>query len=192
MMFVLRDLARTPAAIGIVLALVGAVGVTRTRFARWAIDGTPPLVWLWVQAGQFDPEKVGFFGGRPSAMGWAFAAELRGLAGLALLLLAPLIGMTAAKLVGVRRGALLGLAVLGPFGAGLLSSSVVAVRSVLAVLAQPEMETETKLRMVKTAVARSESLVSGGTGLSLLIGAAMVVWLLGSNPVPDACHFGRR
>ncbi len=178
MIHALRDVLGRPIGIGILVAAVLAVVLSRTRFARGAIESHPLLVYACAERARFDTDSIAFFGERSDAWDWLHSAEVRAFAGLVVVLLAAPIGLAAARLIGVRRGALLGLAALGPFGAGLVASSRVLLGLVAAIQAEPQSDLHRRLQLLAAAVEQSDRLVAWGTSLSVLVCAGMAFGLL--------------
>jgi hypothetical protein len=176
MMYVVRDLLRSPAAIGIAVAAVLAVILARTRFARLAVYATPLLVVLCMEAGRFDGHRHLTTKLDATFFVWIQAVELRAVTGLAVLLVAAPIGAAAAKLLPAHRGVRLGLAALGPCGVGLLASSALVLRAVPEMLALPV--AEDRLGALRTLVVGADAVLAVGTLLSIVVCAGLAIGLL--------------
>lgn len=178
MTFLLRDLLREPMALAIVAASILAVVVSRTRHAKWIVVASPLLLWLCTAPGQFDGERHLNAKLDATAFVWISCVELRALGSLALLLLAAPIGAAAARLAGVRNGALSGLAVVAPFAVGLLASSMLLLRTAQAIATGQALVEEEKLALLRAAIGSSEQLVATGTVVSLLACVVIAITLV--------------
>jgi hypothetical protein len=173
MSFLLRDLLREPAALGILAGSVLWLVLARTRLASWAVYASPALVWLCTAPGQFDGQRHLNSKFDATVFVWSSCVELRALGAVALLLLAAPLGAAAGRLVGARRGALWGLAVGAPFAGGLGASSARLLRAVAAIAAESALAEEGRVALLRAAIASSDLVVALGAGVSLLVCVAL-------------------
>jgi len=180
MIYAVHDLLRSPAGIGIVVAAALLVALTRTRLTRLAVYATPLLVVLCMEAGRFDGHRHLTQKFDATFFVWIEAVELRALSGLAVVLLAAPLGAVAAKLLPARRGALIGLAALGPCGVGLLASSALILRAVPVIVELPAVED--RLEALRTLVAQADAVLAAGTLLSVVVCASLGIGMLRTDP----------
>jgi hypothetical protein len=172
----MMDLLHEPLTVGILAATAVSLLLTRTRFATWSILSTLFAYVLSVELACFDGQVhlTEKFDG--TFFVWCRAVELRAVGGLAIVSLGAPLGATVARLARAPRGALMGLAAMGPFGLGLLASSIrlqLSMRSILDEGTPPAK----RLEYLGAAVEQSSWLVSIGTIASVLACGAIFVAL---------------
>jgi len=87
-------------------------------------------------------------------------------------------------LIGRDRGALLGVAAFGPFGLGLLASSIAIQRSLRTILAEGA-PTEMRLGQLRAAVSQSTWLLGAGTMASVVACVAIAIVVRGKSRAAD-------
>jgi hypothetical protein len=173
----MTDLLREPFAVWIVAGLAVSLALTRTRFANWSLPAMALVFLASIELACFDGKRHPTEKFDATFFVWARAVELRALGGLAIMLMGGPCGTVVANLVHGVRGRRLGAAVAGPFGLGLLASSVwlqFSMRTILHEGTPPE----TRFAHLQAAVARSTWLLSAGTTASIVICASIVVALV--------------
>jgi hypothetical protein len=99
---------------------------------------------------------------------WGYAVERRAVAGAAFLLLGAPIGASLARFAGRARGAVWGALALGPFGAGLLASSMV-LQIRIQMLAAEGISGDRWRDPMKAVIDQSAWLIGLGTTASVLV-----------------------
>jgi hypothetical protein len=159
--------------------LLGSVGVVLglawAGFRRVVVCAMPLLLWAWASACL----AAQSFSGESYRL-WVEALGARVLAGAALLLVAGPLGASAGTLIGARRGAFWGVLGLGPFGAGLLASGVLALRAALG-----------RAPAFHEALARADRFLACGALASLGVGVVLAGGLLRSGE-PAGAHSATR
>jgi hypothetical protein len=114
------------------------------------------LVAFCVEMGRFDGQR--HLTNKIDATSWVWISDVeqRALGACIVLLVAAPLGAAVGRSIGARRGALWGLAALGPFGACMLLSSALLVRSYLAILGAPDADVADKLALLESALSRSD------------------------------------
>jgi len=173
---VVRDLLRPPSALGIVVGTLLLIITTRSRFARVAVFVSPVFILWCMEVGRFDGQRHVNQMFDATFFVWVQTLALRALAGLALVLLAAPVGAAIDELLSTRRGALLGLATLGPCGMGQLASSVLVLREVPRMLSMPAVED--KLVALRTVVVEAGAVLGVGALLLTVVSVSLGIGLL--------------
>lgn len=175
---------------GLLVLLTAGVtaGVACTGRRRFAVYATPGFLWLW---GWVCLCRTDFFRDPGLSLRiWIQSLGLRVLGGAAIIVVAGPLGAAAASGshrpgANGRRGALFGLVVLGPFGAGLAASGLSALRSMIELSALSDDRTFAFHR----AVVHADRLLSCGALTSLAACVLLAASLLRSSE-RDAARSG--
>ena len=185
----MKDLLHDPAAAWILLGTLVSFGLSRTRFATCTLLAAILVLLASVEVACFDGKRHLTPKLDATFFAWGRAVELRAVAGVTFVLLGALVGTLVGRLTGRRRGALFGAIALGPFGVGLLGSSVALQASMRTILAEGS-SAEARLGQLRAAISQSTWLVGGGTVVSVLAciaiaGATMRVSLREAGNGPE-------
>ena len=175
----MRDLLRSPSAEALVVGAAFAALMAGTRHAPWAVYVTPLVFWLCTEAGQFDGQRHVNQKFDATFFVWVQSVELRALAGIVLVALAAPIGAAAGRLVPFGRGARLGLAALGPYGACLVASSARILREVPRMLGLPARDE--KLAALRAVVMQADAILAGVRSPRIAVCSCLTVALLRTN-----------
>jgi hypothetical protein len=164
-------LLQDPYAIAILVGAATSLALARTRLASVSILSALLVLVLGAELGCFDGNSHDEVGAKVDAtiFIWARAVELRALGGLAIIVVAAPAGAAAAKVGRFARGSLMGLAVMCPFGFGMLASSI-RLQLALRCLLSDEFPAD-RVAYFQAAVAQSSWLLGMGT-LASIVGCA--------------------
>lgn len=184
----MKDLLHDPALFSILAGIAVSLVLSVTRFAKGALLAVILVLLATTELAIFDGNRHLTEKFDATFFVWGRVVELRAVAGVGLVLLAGPLGKIVSKLVNREHGVLLGILVLGPFGLGLLASSIalqIAMRTIVAdaTLANVQLE------QLRIAIGQSTWLVSCGTIAS--VAACVAVSLVAATaPGPRSREMG--
>jgi len=170
----MKELLGDPVLISVLAGFVVSFALSVTRFDRGALLVMCLVLLATIEVAIFDGQRHLTAKFDATVLVWGRAVALRGAAGLGIVLLAGPFGKTVSRLAGREHGVLLGVLSLGPFGLGLLTSSItlqIATRTIFS----EATSSESGLALLRTAVDRSSWLVSGGTVASIATCVAVAI-----------------
>lgn len=163
----MKDLLHDPVLVSILAGIVVSLALSLTRFPKGALLAVTLVSLATIESAIFDGKRHLTEKFDATFLAWGRVVELRAVAGVGLVLLAGSLGKIISKLVGRGHGVLLGVLLLGPFGLGLLASSISLQIATRTILSESTLA-DVRLAQLRTAIRLSTWLVGCGTMASAI------------------------